>query len=466
MPARDSDRGDDSGTVRLPIDEASSPDDDRPLVPDLPIGTRLGNHVVREVIGRGGMGTIYGAEDTQLGRPVAIKVLPGAATTGSRAVDRFLQEARAAARLRHPNVVTIHEIGRHEGHVYLVMEALPGGSMADACREGLLPWREATEAIAQACRGLEAAHRAGLIHRDVKPANLLRDEDGTVKVSDFGLAKLVDGLGSHLTQTGKVLGTPAFMSPEQCQAEAVDLRTDIYALGATYYALLTGKAPFDDSTSGPKVMFAHCYGPVPDPRQLVAGVPAACAAIVRRAMAKAPADRYPDAAAMRAALESALRGDGVPLDSATEPDSAPMAAGPARPSPERSMERTAWALAPTAPPAALPSRRAILGGAAAVAGAAMLGAGGLWLVSGSRGGGRDDRGAAVGAAPSPAEPIRVGLLFVDSGPLVNTEQGRAGGPWWPSTRSTRPAASSVGSSSRCRPSACPARSSSRPRPVG
>ena len=142
---------------------------------------------------------------------------------------------------------------------------------------------EATQAIIDACRGVGAAHAAGLVHRDIKPANFMRAADGSIKVADFGLAKASADSGRHLTQTGAAVGTPFFMSPEQCEAKSVDHRTDIYSLGATYYSLLTGKHPFHNSGSVPQLMYQHCHGPIPDPRTDNPAVPEACARIVARA---------------------------------------------------------------------------------------------------------------------------------------------------------------------------------------
>src|SRR5262249_53573641 len=162
------------------------------------------------------------------------------------------------------------------------------------------PWPEATRALADACRGLAATHAAGLLHRDIKPGNLLRGRDGVVKVTDFGLAKYAVATGHSLTTPGGVVGTPHYMAPEQCESKAVDARTDVYALGATYYALLTGHVPY--AGAGPmEVMFAHCSGPVPDPRHVNPAVPEPCAAIVQKAMAKGPAARYAGPGEMLAA---------------------------------------------------------------------------------------------------------------------------------------------------------------------
>ncbi len=258
------------------------------------VGERLGNHLITGVLGRGGMGIVYEAIDTQLARKVAVKML-GEGLAGSTSADRFFQEARAAARLTHPNVVSIYEMGQRDGECYLVLEYVEGGSLSEALKDGPLRWDEATRFVADACRGLAAAHAAGMIHRDIKPANILRSRDGQAKITDFGLAKLVESLGASLTAAGRVVGTPAYMSPEQCQSSPVDHRTDIYSLGATYYSLLTGEGPYGGSTSTPQLMFAHCYKPVPDPREVAPALPEGCAGVVRRAMAKAPEDRYQNA---------------------------------------------------------------------------------------------------------------------------------------------------------------------------
>src|SRR5207245_11468504 len=142
----------------------------------------------------------------------------------------------------------------------------------------------------EACKGVGAANAAGLIHRDIKPANVMVAADGTVKVADFGLAKAVADAGMHLTKTGTAVGTPYFMSPEQCEARPLDHRTDVYSLGATYYSLLTGKQPYQDTDSVPQLMYAHCHRPIPDPRSINPAIPEACSRIISRAMPKAPAE--------------------------------------------------------------------------------------------------------------------------------------------------------------------------------
>jgi hypothetical protein len=250
--------------------------------------------VVRE-LGRGGMGVVYEGEDTLLRRRVAIKVIPSTSNTEVN-ISGLLREARATAQLDHANVLRVYHIGKWDAGFYLVLELVSGGSLHDRLASGALPWAVATGALCDACKGLSAAHAAGLIHRDIKPANLMCGPGG-VKVADFGLAR-----GGSLTTTeGLLAGTPFYMSPEQCRGERADERSDIYALGATYFHLLTGRPPFVHATPA-QVMFAHCTRQVADPRSVVADLPEECAAVVKKAMAKDPADRYQTAEAMLAAL--------------------------------------------------------------------------------------------------------------------------------------------------------------------
>jgi urea transport system substrate-binding protein len=270
------------------------------------VGRRLGKYLIIGTVGKGGMGIVYKARDALLKRFVAIKVLPGAVAAEPAALRRFLQEAQVAARLCHPNVVATHDVEERQGSYYIVMELVRGTNVQDLlCAKGAFPWPEATRIVADACRGLIAAHAAGLIHRDIKPANLIRAHDGVVKLADFGLAKVAGQASGFLTTAGDVLGTPQFMSPEQCHAEPLDERSDIYSLGATYYALLVGQPPFN-AGQALQVMFAHCSNPVPDPREAFPDIPESCARLVRQAMAKKPAERFASAAAMLADLETIL----------------------------------------------------------------------------------------------------------------------------------------------------------------
>ena len=233
--------------------------------PRLWVGRRLGRYDLTEFLGAGGMGVVYRSCDPIIERDVAIKILPREVSANPINLKRFLAEAKAAGKLSHPNVVPIYQVAEEAGTYYLVMEFLAGGSIIDELEGGPLSVLAATKALADACRGLAAAHALGMIHRDIKPANLLRTADGTVKVADFGLAKGVVETSQQITRAGQVVGTPYFMSPEQCESRPLDHRSDIYSLGATYFSLLTGTNPYQDAASTVQVMFAHCHGEVLDP---------------------------------------------------------------------------------------------------------------------------------------------------------------------------------------------------------
>lgn len=269
-------------------------------------GRRLGRYELTEFLGAGGMGVVYRGRDPIIERDVAIKILPEEVSAKAENLKRFLGEAKAAGKLSHPNVVSIYEVAEEAGCYYLVMEFLAGGSIVDDLDQGPLSVLQATKAVADACRGLAAAHALGMIHRDIKPANLLKAADGTVKVADFGLAKGVFDASQQITKAGQIVGTPYFMSPEQCEARPLDHRTDIYSLGATYYTLLTGSNPYQEAGSTVQVMFAHCHGDVLDPRSISNQLPEACSRIVRRAAAKHPGERYQSAAEMLADLEAVI----------------------------------------------------------------------------------------------------------------------------------------------------------------
>ncbi len=287
--------------------------------PEKWIGRQLGKYEITSLLGVGGMGVVLKAHDPSIERDVAIKVLPAELSADETTLHRFLAEAKSAGKLNHPNTVTIYEVA-HEADVhYLVMEIVSGGSAADHLeRVGPYNVSEATQLVIEACKGLAAAHGQHLVHRDIKPANLLLTQDGAAKVADFGLAKQTEMQSMMMTREGHLVGTPYYMSPEQCQGLPVDARSDVYSLGATYYSLLTGKCPFQDTGSVVQVMFAHCNAGPPDPREVRATVPAACAAIIQRAMAKRPEERYASMDEMRVDLEAvlaAMSGTGIQLPS-------------------------------------------------------------------------------------------------------------------------------------------------------
>lgn len=269
------------------------------------LGQTFGKYQVETVIGKGGMGLVYEGVDIILGRRVAIKFLPDSLTENPKAIERFITEAQVAGRLNHPNIIAIYDIGQEGDNYYMVMELLNPVSAANYIKErGPMHWSEATRVAADCCAALHAAHQVGLVHRDIKPDNILCSPTGNTKLVDFGLVKDL-AYQAALTQTGVVAGTPLYMSPEQASDSSIDRRSDIYSLGATYFALLTARPPYSGEAA-PQIMFKHCTAPTPDPRELVPEIPEACVKVLMRAMAKAPEERYQTAEEMRLALEAAL----------------------------------------------------------------------------------------------------------------------------------------------------------------
>ena len=256
-------------------------------------------------IGRGGMGEIFRATDTTLGRAVAVKVLAEGYAQDASVRERFTREALAVARLSgNPNIVTIYDVGEHRERPFIVMEYLPGGSLEQKIRaEGAQTPRQSLEWLEQAANALDAAHREGVVHRDVKPANLLLDRYGHVHVADFGIASAA-GLGS-LTQTGTVLGTASYLSPEQAQGERTTPASDLYSLGIVAFELLTGRRPFEGDSVAAEAA-AHVTGVVPPVRELNPSLPSELDAVFAKALAKDPAYRFGSAAEFVAALRHSL----------------------------------------------------------------------------------------------------------------------------------------------------------------
>ncbi len=251
-------------------------------------GTLLLNRFqIERLIGRGGMGAVYLATDRQIGEQVALKVVSGALAEDPTAADRFRREASAARKITHPNVIRIHDLGDDQGLLFLSMEYFPGRTLAAMLEaRRAYPLDEAREILGQICL---AAHAAGVIHRDLKPQNVLCDERRVVRVIDFGLAKAT--YLHSLTATGMILGTPEYMSPEQIRGLPVDHRTDIYALGAMAYHLLCGRPPFV-ADSPIAVGFLHCNEAPAPPRSLLPTLPEGVEAAILRALAKSPGERW------------------------------------------------------------------------------------------------------------------------------------------------------------------------------
>ena len=278
------------------------------LAPDLPGEGRLGEFRLVREIGRGGMGIVYEAEQEPLGRRVALKVLPAGAALDERLSIRFLKEARAAARLDHPGIVQVFTSGRTQGVLYFAMELIEGRSLAGVVAGGPVDPDEAARIAAQVARALDHAHRSGFIHRDVKPENILLGPDGRPRVTDFGLVH--DASAGTFTLSHHVLGTPAFIAPEQAIGDPVDPRSDIYGLGAVLYNLLTGRAPYAGEL--PSVVLGRVLTSGPEPiLSLSPGLPPGLVAICERAMARKREDRYPTSLAMAEDLEAYLGVQGM-----------------------------------------------------------------------------------------------------------------------------------------------------------
>jgi serine/threonine-protein kinase len=326
---------------------------------------KIGRYEIRQELGRGMMGIVYLADDPVLGRPIALKTIQlafVAPETEREAFEkRFLGEARVAARLAHPGIVVVHDVGRdpETGTLYIALEYLRGSTLAEATASGApLPWREALGITARLARALHHAHAQGVIHRDVKPANVMLLPSGEIKVMDFGIAKVPQ---QDLTAAGQFFGTPLYMSPEQARGDPVDGRSDLFAAGAIAYRLLTGRAAF--AAGNVTAILSRVLTERPQaPSTVAPGIPEAVDYVVGRALSKDPADRYPDGETMaedvddvlqgraprhRAAWPAGLKGEGTTVSTRAPDDSALVELLPLTPTP-----------APPAAPPAPAARRA------------------------------------------------------------------------------------------------------------
>lgn len=263
------------------------------------VGSRLGIYLVHSLLGRGGMGEVYLAEDTDLGRKVALKVLPKEFTNDEQRLQRFRQEARTASGLKHRNIITIYAVGQEEDIYFIATEYVPGSTLRQRLTDsGRLEAREALDVAMQIASALEAAHRAGIVHRDVKPENIIFEPDGTAKLLDFGIAKLTENLTAQATGTelpkteqGIILGTPAYMSPEQARHQPLDGRSDLFSLGVVFYEMITGKVPFAGDT--PYDQQAAVLAAEPSPvGQYLDKVPPELQWVINKALTKEPGQRY------------------------------------------------------------------------------------------------------------------------------------------------------------------------------
>ena len=324
---------------------------------------KLGGYELIAKLGEGGMGAVYKARQISLDRIVAVKVLPAQLSRNREYIARFRREARLAGKIAHPNVVQVLDVGEDADRHYIAMEFVDGSDTAALIREGRIEEKRALEIIRGVARALVVAHEKGIVHRDIKPANIMLASDGTPKLSDLGIAKQTGTKGATLTRTGAAMGTPQYMSPEQCQGvREIDGRSDIYSLGATLYHMVCGKVPFGGATP-PAVMHNHVYEPLPDPKALNADLSDGATALIRRMMEKDREARFQTCAELIEVIEEISRGG--------------LAAAPSPPQPAEEedtgpplldkMDAVAWASrveiqpsaeAPMAPPPAPPPSKA------------------------------------------------------------------------------------------------------------
>ncbi len=319
------DGGFSAADTELPDETAASDQPPRPALVELGPGELIGRYQIVDRLGAGGMGVVYRARDTELSRDVAVKLLHARVSgTGSDHEQRLLREAQALAKVSHANLVTVFDLGSFRGQVYVVMELVEGTSLKYWLREGTRDWRDVIAVFERAARGLIAAHRAGLVHRDFKPDNVLIGDDGAVQVADFGLARSVtelssdvdarastlppgadDVLSTPLTRTGAVMGTPAYMSPEQHWGKTVDATADQFSFAVSLYEGLYGARPYE-GTSLAEVVYAVTEGQVVAP-PATSPVPRRIWLVLQRALSTEPEQRYPDMTALMEALDQATR---------------------------------------------------------------------------------------------------------------------------------------------------------------
>ncbi|MBI5368495.1 MAG: protein kinase [Planctomycetes bacterium] len=255
------------------------------------VGQLLGGVRIKKELGSGGMGSVFLGHHEALDKDVAVKLLAPALANDKQYTERFMREARTAAKVEHGNIVQVFNVGKEGDKYFIVMQFVDGQSLADILRQrrrlGVL---EATRYIKESARALDAAHKKGIIHRDIKPDNIMLTKDGVVKVTDFGLARPAEG-ESQVSLAGQVLGTPYYMAPEQCEGRKVDGRADLYSLGVTYYHLVTGTWPFTgDNTMA--ILMKHIREPIPDPRKLLAELPEPVCNVITKLLQKRPEQRY------------------------------------------------------------------------------------------------------------------------------------------------------------------------------
>jgi serine/threonine-protein kinase len=387
-------------TKRDALGPSPEPTPRPPAVTGLP---QIPGYEVEAVLGRGGMGVVYQARHLRLNRPVALKMLLGGAYAGPHERARFQREAEAVAGLRHENIVRVYDVGDHDGRPFFTMEYVEGGSLADQLTGAPQPARQAAALVATLAEAVRVAHQGGVVHRDLKPGNVLLTADGTAKVSDFGLARRLQG-GAALTQSGVPVGTPSYMAPEQArgQARAIGPAVDVYALGAILYELLTGRPPFRGETAAATLQEVITRDPVP-PTRLNSNVPRDLDTICLKCLHKEPGRRYASAAALADDLRRF--GEGRPIQ--------------ARP--------VGWAERSWRWCRRNPTRAALLASTLALVGLAS--GGGVWVVQ-QRARHDAELRSDVGTAVTQAESLRKGFHFREAQELLGQARQRleAAGP--------------------------------------
>jgi len=272
----------------------SSSSEKQPASQRLPDLQRVGKYTISRRLGAGGMGTVYLASDTELKRTVALKVLSQDRANNPILVRRFKSEGQAAALLQHKNIVSVYEAGQADGYLFLALEYVDGIDLLEWVNQhGPLPVKRSMEIIRQATEALQHAYERNIVHRDIKPSNLMVARDGTVKLTDMGLARSIDEtLDTTITRDGTTVGTVDYMAPEQASnSKAADARSDIYSLGCTWFHLLTGRPPYSEGSVTNKIA-AHISSPIPDPRLIQSQIPEAVVAVIHRMLAKKKEQRY------------------------------------------------------------------------------------------------------------------------------------------------------------------------------
>lgn len=384
-----------------------------------PAWRTLGRYRLEELVGRGGMAEVWRAVDTKLSRAVALKVILADHAADRHSVERFLREAKVVASLDHPNILPVYDVGEEGGRPFLVMPYLDGGTLRDRMEGRPAPLASAAGWISQLAGALDAAHEAGILHRDVKPANVLLGKGDRLFLADFGIARMLEG-GAGLTATGMVVGTPLYMAPEQAQGKPATPATDRYALAVIAYELLSGMPPFEGE-SPLSLMHQHVATPPPALSTKVSGLPAGLDAVFARALDKDPAHRHPTSSVFAAAIAAfAPTGSAGALPLAADPVSvAPTILEAVRPRPVATPP-PGLTSEPTVYTGTGRARRKLAWGVAAAAVSVSALAGGLFLLRGKESPSASPRDEAQPVAASPA------------GPLEDSSKGKTGEATLPS----------------------------------